>query len=101
MDRERDINFLVELNLDRFKHAEDAYGGVFIAFVDEDGGISVEVQEDLDSIIFSMHVEDSEEARAVEALMKTIFKSQGIHTFRHFEDFEREVLRYHDEGEVG
>ena len=96
MDRERDINFLVDLHIERFNHAQDAYGGVFVAYIDEDGGVSVEVQEDLDSIVFSMLADDYEEAKAVEALIRTVLKSHSINLYKNFEDFERAVLEYHE-----
>lgn len=98
MDRERDINFLVDLHIERFSHAQNVYGGVVVVFIDEDGGVSVEVQEGLDSIVFSMLVEDYEEAKATESLIKTILKSQSIHCYANFEDFERAVLDYHEAG---
>ena len=98
MDRERDANFLVELHIDRFRHAQETYGGVFIAYIDENDGVAVEVQEDLDSMLFSMFAEDFEEAKAVEAIIKTVLKSNGISCYKNFEDFERAVLEYYEAG---
>lgn len=90
--KESKIRTLIELNSERLRQAQDLYGGVYITYIDIDVGVSVEVEESLDSIAFTVFTENYEEARYTEGIIKEYLRAQKVSVYKNHEDWERAVL---------
>lgn len=91
-EAKEDLAFLVNLHTDQLLQAQDKSAGVFIAFVPMDGGVSVEVEADLDSVVFTMFAKNYDDAKDTEEHIKTALKAIKVHVYDKYEDYERACM---------